>query len=375
MSIQEDQGLNDFDDPGVNRKYFLTDNVVDPLHTFNKAGQPILSKSTGPYFVPRWQMFPVLETSMVNENLLEKPYVSKPVQASIESRSAIVSGFHSAPAGRTSDPDRTTAFFATLESMTVGKQVDYAGDPMSHIVIPIFDSLDTKDRGEVVGILKAKFHWKDYLEEILPVTDYGYLVVIENGCDPTGENAFTYQVDGPMVKLLGKGNQHDPKFDSYVVDGSFSDKFIKDGTPQGLNYSHEYCPFVFFVYPTQALSDKYVTNVPTILSLSMSVVFAFTIGMFLLYDRLVERRQSIVLAKATQSTAIVSSLFVSNTKRQRPPYVYRGLLTHEIQIMTCVCEAKTSPGSLACTRNGKEQQTKRRRNGHQQHKAEVIPQR
>ena len=316
LSIQEEQGLNDFDDPGVTRKSFLTDNVVDPLHTFNEAGRPIVSESTGPYFVPRWQMFPVLETSMVNENLLENPKVAMPVKASIEGRSAMLSGFHFAPAGSTSDPDGTTAFFATLESMTIGKQVDYSGDPMSHMVIPIFDSLNSTNRGEVVGVLKAKFQWKDYLEDILPVSEYGYHVVIENGCDPPGENAFTYQIDGPKVKLLGTGDRHDQTFTQYSVVGNISKHTIKDGTPHGLRYSDEYCPFAFQVYPTQALRDKYVTNLPIILSLSISVVFVFTIGMFLLYDRLVERRQAIVLAKATQSTAIISSLFVSTTERR-----------------------------------------------------------
>jgi hypothetical protein len=41
----------------------------------------------------------------------------------------------------------------------------------------------------------------------------------------------------------------------------------------------------------------------------MTLVIVFTIFMFLLYDRLVEKRQRIVLSKAAQSTAIVSSLF------------------------------------------------------------------
>lgn len=39
------------------------------------------------------------------------------------------------------------------------------------------------------------------------------------------------------------------------------------------------------------------------------MVFLVTIATFLLYDRLVERRQLIVLEKAAQSTAIVTSLF------------------------------------------------------------------
>lgn len=39
------------------------------------------------------------------------------------------------------------------------------------------------------------------------------------------------------------------------------------------------------------------------------MVFIFTICLFLFYNKLVERRQSLVLTKAIQSSAIVSSLF------------------------------------------------------------------
>jgi Adenylate and Guanylate cyclase catalytic domain len=46
----------------------------------------------------------------------------------------------------------------------------------------------------------------------------------------------------------------------------------------------------------------------------MTLVIAFTICMFLLYDRLVEKRQRLVLSKAAQSTAIVSSLFPKHVR-------------------------------------------------------------
>ena len=314
LTIQEEQGLNNFQDPGVTRESFLTDNVVDPLHTFNEADRTIFTESTGPYFVPRWQTFPVLETSMVNENLLENPKVSKSVRASIESRSAVLSGFHFAPSGGPSDPDRTTAFFATLESVAAGKEVEYLEDPISHMTIPIFRELNATNR-EVVAVLKATLHWQEYLLDVLPENNNGYQVVILNGCDPDGKNAYTYQVDGPDVKVVGIGDRHDPKFEQYLVDGFFSNDNIEDGTEEGLRYDDSSCPHVFRVYPTQAGYDKFVTRMPIVISLSISAIFAFTIGMFLLYDRLVERRQSIVLAKATQSTAIVSSLFVSTTNR------------------------------------------------------------
>jgi len=327
LAIQEEQGLNDFDDPGVVRKYFLTDEVVDPLHTYDEKGQPLLSDVTRDFFVPRWQTSPVFESSVVNENLLENPKMSKAVMACIESQSALASGFHFAPAGYASDTNPASAFFATLESMDAGKEFQYLADPMTHIAIPIFDSLNGTDRGEVVGVLTALLHWKDYLQVILPTTDYGYQVVIENGCDPMGQNAFTYQVDGPIVQVLGKGNRHNRKFTQYQVDGYFAKDNIKDGTLRGLNYSDDFCPYMFHVYPTEELYDKFVTKLPAIISLSISAIFAFTIGMFLFYDRLVERRQRIVLAKATQSTAIVSSMFVSTTNRTNAITVKFTLLT------------------------------------------------
>jgi class 3 adenylate cyclase len=45
------------------------------------------------------------------------------------------------------------------------------------------------------------------------------------------------------------------------------------------------------------------------MAVTVVIVFLFTIMMFLIYDRLVERRQTMVLNKAVQSSAIVSSLF------------------------------------------------------------------
>ena len=280
-------------------------------------GQPVLSKSIGDYVVPRWQTSQIFETSMANENLLENPKMSKVVTASIESRSALTSGFHFAPAGYPSDKNPVTAFFATLESMDAREEAKYFADPMTHISMPIFDSLNGTDRGEVVAVLTVMLQWKDYLQVILPPTDYGYLVVIQNGCDPDGENAFTYKVDGSKVNSLGKGNRHDRKFTEYLVDGYFAKDNIKDGTLRGLRYDDDFCPYAFHVYPTQVLCDKFLTKVPIMICVSISAIFAFTIGMFLFYDRLVERRQSIVLAKATQSTAIISSLFVSATNRKK----------------------------------------------------------
>jgi len=313
LATQDIRGLNDFVDHDAS-KAFLTNNLVDPLHTVDENGMPHASQSTGPYYVPRWQSFPVLERSMTNENLFEDPTLSNIIKDCIEQKKTVLGGFEFAPLGGVSDTHPDTVFFATIASMAAGESLKYLGDPMSHIVIPIFQGVNDTDREHVVAVLQATLHWQDYLRDVLSDTHYGYHVVIETGCDPKGENTFTYQIDGHVASVVGWGDHHDRGLSRHRVDGVFIKDHIQDGTTEGLPYHDDSCPHVFHIYPTQADYDHYLTSLPFIISLVSAAIFAFTIGMFVWFERLVERRQKIVLAKATQSTAIVSSLFVSITK-------------------------------------------------------------
>jgi hypothetical protein len=197
--------------------------------------------------------------------------------------------------------------------MSAGEHLEYLGDPMSHLAIPIFEYLNDTDKGNVVGVLQATLHWGTYLRDILPPTDQGYQIVIENDCGSSGGSMITYQIDGPDAKVVSLGDKHDRRYSQYLVEGSFSKENIQDGTAEGLPFFHDSCPYVFRVYPTQDVYDKYTSGLPIIGSLCTLAIFIFTIAMFLFYDNLVERRQKVVLAKATHSTAIISSLFVSDT--------------------------------------------------------------
>jgi hypothetical protein len=304
----------------------------------------------------------------VNENLLENEYLAKLVTTCIESESIVLGGFQFAPPGRASDSNPNTAFFATITSIDEANQLEYLGDPMSHLAIPIFEYLNDSNRGEIVGVLQATLHWRDYLRDNLPVTDHGYQIVIENECD-VSENTFTYQVDGPVVQVIGLGDRHDRRFSQFHGDGYVGKQNVEDGTSEGLTFHIDSCPYAFHVYPTQHEYEKYLTKLPVIISFSILGIFVFTIGMFLFYDRLVERRQKIVLAKATQSTAIISSLFVSDTN-----LIF--ILSNAFVSHTCSCAltAEASPGSFACIGNRQEQQTKGRRHGHQQSQTKIVPQ-
>lgn len=303
IAYQEQLGLNGFVDSEQVAASWLTHSSVDPLHSFDGSGKAVLSAADGP-FLPQWQTFPVLQTSQVNVNLFEDPATSQPARDCIASKSAVLGGFAHGPPGPTTHPDRTTAFFATLRSMYEGKQAEYLGDPMSHLFIPIYETLIGFDR-EVVAVLKSTIHWRAYMRNLLDKNSHGVNVVVENACDGN----FTYYLDGTEAYVVGFGDKHDRTFSDYEITGKFLTDVLDDGTMEGIPFNQLGCPYTFHVYPTQEYLDHYTTSAPIIISLSVAAVFLFAIAMFFVYDHLVERRQKMVLAKATQSTAIVSSLF------------------------------------------------------------------
>jgi len=82
----------------------------------------------------------------------------------------------------------------------------------------------------------------------------------------------------------------------------------------GLFLNQDSCPLSLKVYPSRNYYNTFDKSTPTIVTFSVALVFVFTAILFLVYDRLVEKRQHIVLNKAATSTAIVSSLFPKNVR-------------------------------------------------------------
>lgn len=63
------------------------------------------------------------------------------------------------------------------------------------------------------------------------------------------------------------------------------------------------------VFPSDTFYNIYATGTPIIITVSVAGIFAFTVVIFLLYNRLVEARQNLVMRKAAQTNAMVTSLF------------------------------------------------------------------
>ena len=68
------------------------------------------------------------------------------------------------------------------------------------------------------------------------------------------------------------------------------------------------------VYPSKVFYDEYNTSAPIIMTIAVAMIFIFTACMFVFYDRLVERRQLVVMSTALQTNAVVNSLFPPNVR-------------------------------------------------------------
>lgn len=78
----------------------------------------------------------------------------------------------------------------------------------------------------------------------------------------------------------------------------------------------QYCSYKIKVIPSDSFEKKYKSNDPIIFTFAVLAIFVFTSLVFALYDLLVSRRQTKVMATATRTTAIVQSLFPKNVQER-----------------------------------------------------------
>ena len=78
------------------------------------------------------------------------------------------------------------------------------------------------------------------------------------------------------------------------------------------------CEYGIRIYPTQALEDEYINNEPLQFVFFLAILFLFTTGAFLVYDCIVQRRHRLVMKKAREQTAVVSSLFPQAVREALP---------------------------------------------------------
>ena len=260
--------------------------------------------------MPSWQASPVFNNGLeVNENMLKTTRGSlSGVNASFSKGTVVTGELLFAPPGNMSSFHPRTELFSLLLSTYEQKMVQYAGDPLSQVFFPIFDSFDTTTR-KPAAVLVAWIHWMGFFREVLPPNVVGLVIVLRDTC---ANGAYTYRIDGEVVTPLGLGDLHDPSYDNMRQRLSFeslNDTIIADGTRNGLPLDTDICSMIIDTYPSDTFKDTYTTSLPITMTTAVAIIFTLTACVFLLYDRLVARRQNIVMEAARKTNAIVTSLF------------------------------------------------------------------
>jgi len=257
----------------------------------------------------RLQNSPVTKRTMVNQNRASN---SDAALDCLKYQEVVIGSMQYSNPGYGSDDNPVKAEIAWLLRIANRERTLYTGDIFSNIFFPIYNSFDSATR-ESVGVMRAVIHWVRYFANVLPASTQGLVFVLENGCD----QPYTYRIDGAIVTTLGHGYLHDRKYDDYQRSSTFADvSSIADGTQDGMKLHFNQCTYSIRIYPSDKMMEDMTTKTPIVITVSVAIVFLFTVIMFFAYDRLVERRQRILMDKAKRTHQIVASLFPKNIREQ-----------------------------------------------------------
>jgi hypothetical protein len=274
LEYQEKLGLNGFDEMTAD----------DPMNTDLVGGHDIIyttedgtvhdEDGPGPY-LPGWQTSPVLRQGFVNRNMFRDPEFVKLANTCMETESLIIGGMTMAPPGYANDESVDTRFYATIMSIAKKERMKYMGDPMSDIMIPVFDSFDG-DHRQAVAVIRAVFHWRSYFMHILPDNIPDLHIVLENPCD----GAYTYAIKGQVVEPLGPGDHHNREYDGkWERTATFEGlEKIEDGSAAGLYLNQVECPYTIRIYPTLNFHYKYHTKIPAIVFIVVGLVRSVSVN-------------------------------------------------------------------------------------------------
>jgi hypothetical protein len=274
----------------------IQNGIADRIYLL-EDGKKKVDETPGPYF-PMWQHYPAIP-DIVNYDLFLNDNFHDGILDMYNHKEAVLSKIW--------DLGEANEVFVNFLEAWEAESGSLHDLPVSKLFYPVFDSLNADH--EIVAMLAAVVNWKTYFEQVLPPHAIGLIVVLRNECD----QEVTYRIDGEAAFFLGKGDLHDTQYDYLGQTRKFSD-LIKPNDRRierltDVNLDTDYCPYTLAAYPSEDLEDLFVTNNAVIYTVSVVIIFFFTGAMFLLYDGIVQRRQKMVMKRAVQSRAIVSSLF------------------------------------------------------------------
>ena len=236
---------------------------------------------------------------------------SKYMNVSTSTGMITIGGLDTNAPGDIHSPQPSTSFFAHVLTFAAGNPVNYTGESLSTVFVPVVDSF-ASDR-KTVAVIKAVIRWASYFENILTDSTQPILVVLSNTCD--GE--LTYEIRGVNATFIGSGNLANRKYEDMAMSVALDEsQFVIEPNTIALKLNQDLCRYALHIYPTAEGDDYHNNFFPLIITLTVAAVFSMTAAVFYFYDVMVERRQKVVLDTAQRSTAIVSSIFPKKVRDQ-----------------------------------------------------------
>ena len=173
----------------------------------------------------------------------------------------------------------------------------------------------------IVGFLRVLLPWDKFFQNIIPDGTQSLHLVLRNTCG----QELTFAISGPNVTVVSKDKDiHDKEYDEWETSAKFhllshpDDVGEKefDDPPLSGDTSQFVCMYSYSIYPTAEFYDYYHDSVPILSTIGVIFIFVLTSVTFLLYDRLVARRQNKIEITAARSHAIVSSLFPTQVRER-----------------------------------------------------------
>eukprot|EP00980_Cylindrotheca_fusiformis_P009279 scaffold2032_cov122-Cylindrotheca_fusiformis.AAC.1 len=179
----------------------------------------------------------------------------------------------------------------------------------SQIVQPIIED------GNLVAVLRLKLPWLEFFQNLNIDGLSDTVAVLRSSCDigigplfsnNTETNVLSFWIDSSETIFLGLQDAHNPKYDDLVVS-----RVIVDVDLDISQLPEDVCvpELTLDLYPTEELEASFQTSKPTLYTVVVVAIFAFTSLVFLLYDYFVGRRQRKFMARIMRQDRIVSNVF------------------------------------------------------------------
>lgn len=146
------------------------------------------------------------------------------------------------------------------------------------ITVPVFEGF-SKVNSTIVGFITATIPWLTFFAHNLGPTANDMVVVMNNTCG----GIFSLQVSGNEVVIIGDYDAHDGRYDHFSMATRFAWDYQRDDFSY---YVEETCLYEMYIYPTKSFEDQYRTNRPLIMSIAISLVFTFAVGVAWMAGRL-----------------------------------------------------------------------------------------